>query len=160
MQSYQARLIQESFAPLSPDLAKRIADAYIAGPKQGDAGMDLRYLGETVRLEPGATVTAGTGLAVWIRDPNYVGLCYPRSGLGSKSGIVLANLTGVIDSNYQGEIKVVLWNRSQTSVVIEQGERVCQLVIQPIVQHKAEWVDAFDDTTDRGEQGFGHSGKH
>ena len=160
MQSYQARLVQESFAPLPPDLAKRVTDAYIAGPKQGDAGMDLRYLGETVRLEPGATITAGTGLAVWIRDPNYVGLCYPRSGLGSKSGIVLANLTGVIDSNYQGEIKVVLWNRSQTSVVIEQGERVCQLVIQPIVQHNAEWVDAFTDTTDRGEQGFGHSGKH
>ena len=160
MQKYQARLIQESFAPLSPDLAKRITDAYIAGPKQGDAGMDLRYLGETVRLEPGATVTAGTGVAVWIRNPNYVGLCYPRSGLGCKEGVVLANLTGVIDSNYQGEIKVVLWNRSQRSVVIEQGERVCQLVIQPIVQHNAEWVDTFDNTTDRGEQGFGHSGKH
>ena len=160
MQSYQARLVRESFASLPFGLVERITNAYIDGPKQGDAGLDLRYLGETIRLEPGATVTAGTGLAVWIRNPNYVGLCYPRSGLGSKAGIVLANLTGVIDSNYQGEIKVVLWNRSQTSVVIEQGERVCQLVIQPIVQHKAEWVNTFTDTTDRGEQGFGHSGKH
>ena len=160
MQSYQARLVRESFASVPLGLVERITNAYIDGPKQGDAGMDLCYLGETIRLEPGATVTAGTGLAVWIRNPNLVGLCYPRSGLGSKSGIVLANLTGVIDSNYQGEIKVVLWNRSQTSVVIEQGERVCQLVIQPIVQHKAEWVNTFTDTTDRGEQGFGHSGKH
>ncbi|MFG1495812.1 dUTP diphosphatase [Saccharospirillum sp. HFRX-1] len=127
---------------------------------EGSAGLDLRAcLDEPLTLEPGQTTLVGTGLAIHIDDPNYAAMILPRSGLGHKHGIVLGNLVGLIDSDYQGELMVSCWNRGQTSFQLEPGERLAQLVLVPVVQAEFEWVEDFE-VSDRGAGGFGHTGRH
>ena len=127
---------------------------------QGSAGLDLRAcVNETTVIEPGQTVLVKTGLAIYIQDPNYAGLILPRSGLGHKHGIVLGNLVGLIDSDYQGELMVSVWNRSQTAFSLEPGERLAQYVLVPVVQAEFEQVEEFV-ATERGAGGFGHTGKN
>jgi dUTP pyrophosphatase len=126
---------------------------------QGSAGMDLRAcLDQPLTIEPGQTQLVGTGIAMYIGDPNYAATILPRSGLGHKHGLVLGNLVGLIDSDYQGELKVSCWNRSDKAYTIEPGDRIAQLVILPVVQAQMTVVDEFHET-DRGEGGFGHSGR-
>ncbi|MDV7211714.1 dUTP diphosphatase [Azotobacter beijerinckii] len=126
----------------------------------GSAGLDLRaMLAEELTLEPGQTTLIPTGLAIHIADPNLAALVLPRSGLGHKHGIVLGNLVGLIDSDYQGELMVSCWNRGQSAFRIAVGERIAQLVLVPVVQARFELVEAFDETQ-RGTGGFGHSGSH
>lgn len=125
----------------------------------GSAGMDLRAcLNEPMTIEPGETQLIGTGIAMYIGDPGYAATILPRSGLGHKHGLVLGNLVGLIDSDYQGELKVSCWNRSNNAYTIEPGDRIAQLVILPVVQASMNIVDEFQET-DRGEGGFGHSGR-
>ncbi|SEL21579.1 dUTP pyrophosphatase [Atopomonas hussainii] len=127
---------------------------------EGSAGLDLRaMLKEALTLQPGETQLIPTGLAIHIADPGLAALILPRSGLGHKHGIVLGNLVGLIDSDYQGELMVSCWNRGQQAFTIEIGERLAQLVLVPVVQAKFELVDSFD-SSERGAGGFGHSGKH
>ena len=126
----------------------------------GSAGLDLRaMLKEDTLLEPGQTVLIPTGLSIYIADPGLAALILPRSGLGHKHGIVLGNLVGLIDSDYQGELMVSCWNRGQTAFKISIGERLAQLVLVPVVQAHFEIVEAFDESQ-RGAGGFGHSGSH
>lgn len=126
----------------------------------GSAGLDLRAcLDETLVLRPGETELIPTGMALHIADPNLAALLLPRSGLGHKHGIVLGNLVGLIDSDYQGQIFVSCWNRGQDSFAIEPGERIAQLVLVPVVQARFEVVDEFR-LSQRGDGGFGHSGRH
>ncbi len=125
---------------------------------EGSAGLDLRAcLDDCIVLEPGQTVLISTGLSIYIRDPNLAATILPRSGLGAKHGIVLGNLVGLIDSDYQGELMVSCWNRGQTTFTIKPGERIAQLVFLPVVQASFNIVTEFE-TTDRGEGGFGHTG--
>lgn len=125
---------------------------------QGSAGLDLRACVEQATvIEPGQTLLVKTGLAIYIEDPNYAGLILPRSGLGHKHGIVLGNLVGLIDSDYQGELMVSVWNRSQTAFTLEPGERLAQYVLVPVMQAQFEMVDEFV-ATERGAGGFGHTG--
>lgn len=126
----------------------------------GSAGIDLySCIFRKITLCPGDTITIKTGVSIHIKDRNYAGFIYPRSGLGSK-GIVLGNLTGVIDAYYQGEIIVNLWNRHTESVIaIEPMMRIAQLVIQPILVPTFNQVDEFSEETDRGSNGFGSSGQ-
>jgi dUTP pyrophosphatase len=125
----------------------------------GSAGLDLRAcLDAPVEILPGQTILIGTGLAIYIHDVNYAGLVLPRSGLGHKHGIVLGNLVGLIDSDYQGELMVSCWNRGQTPFTIEPGERIAQYVLVPVVQAEFEMVTEFA-ATDRGAGGFGSSGR-
>lgn len=127
---------------------------------EGSAGMDLRAcLSHAVTLEPGQTELIGTGIAIHIGDPNLAATLLPRSGLGHKHGIVLGNLVGLIDSDYQGELMVSVWNRGNTTFSIEPGERIAQMVILPVVKVDFNIVSDFTET-DRGEGGFGHSGRH
>lgn len=127
---------------------------------EGSAGLDLRaMLDAPLILEPGQTHLLPTGLAIHIADPGLAAMILPRSGLGHKHGIVLGNLVGLIDSDYQGELMVSVWNRGQASFTIEPGERIAQLVLVPVVQARLEVVDAFDDSQ-RGAGGFGHTGSH
>lgn len=124
------------------------------------AGLDLRVcLNESLILEPGATQLLPTGLAVYIANPTMAAVILPRSGLGHKHGLVLGNLVGLIDADYQGELKVSCWNRSNTSYTIQPGERIAQLVFLPIVRAHFKVVKEFQDT-ERGTGGFGHSGSH
>ncbi|MGX5915440.1 dUTP diphosphatase [Aliidiomarina sp. Khilg15.8] len=126
----------------------------------GSAGLDLRAcISHAVTLDPGETTLIGTGLAVHIADPGLAATILPRSGLGHKHGIVLGNLVGLIDSDYQGELKVSLWNRGEQSFTVEPGERIAQMVILPIVRVDFNLVSDFDDSQ-RGKGGFGHSGRH
>lgn len=126
----------------------------------GSAGLDLRAcLSEAVTLQPGDTQLIGTGMAIHIADPGLAATILPRSGLGHKHGIVLGNLVGLIDSDYQGELMVSVWNRGQSAFTVEPGERIAQLVILPVVQADFNIVSEFTET-DRGEGGFGHSGRH
>ena len=125
----------------------------------GSAGLDLRAcLDEAIDIEPGQTVLVKTGMAIYIHDVNFAGLILPRSGLGHKHGIVLGNLVGLIDSDYQGELMVSVWNRSQTAFRLEPGERLAQYVLVPVVQAEFEQVEEFEETL-RGAGGFGHTGK-
>ncbi|RRU77044.1 dUTP diphosphatase [Stutzerimonas xanthomarina] len=126
----------------------------------GSAGLDLRAMlqSDTV-LEPGQTRLIPTGIAIHIGDPGLAALILPRSGLGHKHGIVLGNLVGLIDSDYQGELMVSCWNRGQSAFTIAVGERIAQLMLVPVVQARFELVDSFD-SSDRGAGGFGHSGSH
>ncbi|MBC8649832.1 dUTP diphosphatase [Pseudomonas sp. MTM4] len=126
----------------------------------GSAGLDLRAMLQVdTTLEPGQTLLIPTGLSIHIADPNLAALVLPRSGLGHKHGIVLGNLVGLIDSDYQGELMVSCWNRGQTSFSIAVGERIAQLMLVPVIQAQFELVKEFDDS-DRGTGGFGHSGSH
>ncbi|WP_370462284.1 dUTP diphosphatase [Oceanimonas sp. MB9] len=126
----------------------------------GSAGLDLRAcLDEPLTLAPGETQLLPTGLAIHIKDPGLCATILPRSGLGHKHGIVLGNLVGLIDSDYQGQLMVSCWNRSNDSFTIAPGERIAQLVILPVVQAQFTLVDDFDQS-ERGEGGFGSSGRH
>ena len=125
----------------------------------GSAGLDLRAcLDEAIEIVAGETVLVKTGLAIYIEDPNFAGLILPRSGLGHKHGIVLGNLVGLIDSDYQGELMVSVWNRGQNTFRLEPGERLAQYVLVPVVQAEFEQVEEFV-ATGRGAGGFGHTGK-
>lgn len=126
---------------------------------EGSAGLDLRACIEHVQtLNPGETFLIPTGISIFIKDPNYAGLILPRSGLGHKHGIVLGNLVGLIDSDYQGELLISCWNRGDKSFLINPLERVAQLVIVPVAQAKFNLVDDYVET-ERGEGGFGSTGK-
>ncbi|TDQ56305.1 deoxyuridine 5'-triphosphate nucleotidohydrolase [Mesocricetibacter intestinalis] len=125
----------------------------------GSAGLDLRALSdESFELQPGETKLVPTGLSVYIADPNLAAVILPRSGLGHKNGIVLGNLVGLIDSDYQGPLMVSMWNRGNSAFKVEVGDRIAQLVFVPVVQAQFNIVNEFEKT-DRGEGGFGHSGK-
>jgi len=127
---------------------------------EGSAGLDLRAcLDQALTLEPGQTELIPTGLAIHIEDPGLCAMILPRSGLGHKHGIVLGNLVGLIDSDYQGQLFVSCWNRGQSRFTIEPGERIAQMVLVPVVQAEFELVEHFGDS-DRGEGGFGSSGRH
>ena len=127
---------------------------------EGSAGLDLRAcLDQALTLEPGQTELIPTGLAIHIADPGLCAMILPRSGLGHKHGIVLGNLVGLIDSDYQGQLFVSCWNRGQTSFTIEPGERIAQMVLVPVMQAEFEIVDEFSDS-ERGAGGFGSSGRH
>jgi dUTP pyrophosphatase len=126
---------------------------------EGSAGLDLRAcLAEAIQLEPGQTTLIPTGIAIFIENPQLAAMILPRSGLGHKHGIVLGNLVGLIDSDYQGELMVSCWNRGSSSFEIQPGERIAQLVLVPVVQAEFEVVTKFA-ATDRGTGGFGSSGR-
>lgn len=125
---------------------------------EGSAGMDLRAcIDASITLKPGQTELIPTGVAIHISDPGLAATILPRSGLGHKHGIVLGNLVGLIDSDYQGQLFVSCWNRGDKTFTIEVGDRIAQLVFVPVVQADFDVVDEFD-SSDRGEGGFGHSG--
>ncbi|MEZ6975893.1 MULTISPECIES: dUTP diphosphatase [Aeromonas] len=125
----------------------------------GSAGMDLRALLDApLTLAPGDTTLVPTGLAIHIQDPGLCATILPRSGLGHKHGIVLGNLVGLIDSDYQGQLMVSVWNRSKEAFTMQPGERIAQLVIMPVVQASFQLVDEFNQS-ERGEGGFGSSGR-
>ncbi|TMS56594.1 dUTP diphosphatase [Imbroritus primus] len=126
----------------------------------GSAGLDLRAcLDAPLTIEPGATVLVPTGLAIHLADPGYAAMILPRSGMGHKHGIVLGNLVGLIDSDYQGQLMISTWNRGQSAFVLNPMERLAQLVIVPVVQATFNVVDDFD-ASDRGDGGFGSTGRH
>ncbi len=126
----------------------------------GSAGMDMRaMIDEPMVLAPGESKLIPTGLAIHIADPSLASVLLPRSGLGHKKGIVLGNLVGLIDSDYQGQIFVSCWNRGQEAFTIEVGERLAQMVFIPVVQAEFDIVSDFN-LSQRGEGGFGHTGKH
>ncbi|MFS0754805.1 dUTP diphosphatase [Noviherbaspirillum sp. 1P10PC] len=136
---------------------KEVLPAYATG---GSAGLDLRAaLREPLTIAPGSTHLIPTGLAIHIGDPAYAAMLLPRSGLGHKHGIVLGNLVGLIDSDYQGELMVSTWNRGQTEFVLQPMERLAQLVIVPVLQVELNVVESFD-LSERGAGGFGSTGKH
>jgi dUTP pyrophosphatase len=125
----------------------------------GSAGLDLRAcLQETVVIQPGETILIPTGLAIYIAASDTAAILLPRSGLGHKHGIVLGNLVGLIDSDYQGQVFVSCWNRGNTKFTIEMGERIAQMVFVPVLQVEFEQVNEFNESN-RGEGGFGHTGK-
>lgn len=141
---------------LDPRL-KEVLPAYATGDS---AGLDLRAaLREPLTIAPGSTHLVPTGLAIHIGDPAYAAMILPRSGLGHKHGIVLGNLVGLIDSDYQGELMVSTWNRGQTEFVLQPMERLAQLVIVPVLQVELNVVETFD-LSERGAGGFGSTGKH
>ena len=127
----------------------------------GSAAMDLRAVidEEEVIIKAGESLLVGTGLAFHIADPNYCALVLPRSGLGFKNGIVLGNLVGLIDSDYQGELKVPLWNRSKEDFLLKLGERIAQMLIVPVMQVELNQVQEFSQESQRGTGGFGHTGR-
>ncbi|UYM18261.1 dUTP diphosphatase [Endozoicomonas euniceicola] len=126
----------------------------------GSAGIDLRAcINEALTLEPGQTELLPTGMAIHIEDSSLAAMILPRSGLGHKHGVVLGNLVGLIDSDYQGQLMVSCWNRGNTTFTVEPGERIAQLVLVPVVQAELDIVDSFEES-DRGTGGFGHTGKH
>jgi len=140
-------------------LDARMAEQIPAYATPGSAGLDLRAcLDEAITLAPGQTTLIPTGLAIHIADPGLAAIILPRSGLGHKHGIVLGNLVGLIDSDYQGQLMVSCWNRGQAEFVIQPFERIAQLVIVPVVQATFRRVDSFD-ASDRGTGGFGSTGK-
>ena len=141
-------------------LDPRMAERLPAYATPGSAGLDLRAcLDEAAILQPGDTLLVPTGLAVHLSNPDYAAMLLPRSGLGHKQGIVLGNLVGLIDSDYQGELKVSLWNRGQEAFTVEPMARIAQMVIVPVVQAAFRRVDDFDASA-RGAGGFGSTGKH
>ncbi len=124
----------------------------------GSAGLDLRACIETsITIKPSETVLIPTGLSVYLADPSLAAMLLPRSGLGHKHGIVLGNLVGLIDADYQGPLMVSLWNRSNQDFNIEVGDRIAQMIVVPVIQCDFNIVDNFEETA-RGEGGFGHSG--
>lgn len=151
MHSLQAKI-------LDPRLGEQFPLPHYATP--GSAGLDLRaMLKQDLILEPGQTELIPTGLSIYIADPGLAAMILPRSGLGHKHGIVLGNLVGLIDSDYQGELMVSCWNRGQHAFNISVGERIAQLILVPVVQAHFELVSSFDQSQ-RGAGGFGHSGSN
>jgi len=141
-------------------LDPRMADHLPQYATPGSAGLDLRAcLDAAITLEPNAWQLVPTGIAIHLDDPAYAALILPRSGLGHKHGIVLGNLVGLIDSDYQGQLMVSAWNRSPTPFTLEPMERLAQLVIVPVVQAKFNVVQEFAATSERGEGGYGSTGK-
>jgi dUTP pyrophosphatase len=149
-----------------PQLEVKIMDARLGGEwpmpayaTQGSAGMDLRAcISQPLELEPGQTELLPTGMAIHIGDPSLCAMLLPRSGLGHKHGVVLGNLVGLIDSDYQGQLMVSCWNRGNSRFIVEPGERIAQMILVPVVQAELNIVDDFD-TSERGAGGFGHSGR-
>ena len=142
---------------LDPRIGNEIPLPAYATP--GSAGMDLRAcIDAPITLKPGDTELIPTGISIHISDPGYAATILPRSGLGHKHGIVLGNLVGLIDSDYQGQLFVSCWNRGNTTFTIEAADRIAQLVILPVAQVEFEMVEEFSDS-DRGEGGFGSSGR-
>lgn len=140
-------------------LDPRMSDYLPAYATRGSAGLDLRAcVDEPITMEPGSTHLVPTGLAIHIADPAYAAMILPRSGLGHKHGIVLGNLVGLIDSDYQGPLMVSAWNRGTEPFVLEPMERLAQLVVVPVQQVEFDIVDDFEDT-DRGAGGFGSTGR-
>ena len=140
-------------------LDARMADAWPAYATPGSAGLDLRAcLDAPLELQPGAAALIPTGLSIHIADPTLAGMLLPRSGLGHKHGIVLGNLVGLIDSDYQGPLMVSCWNRSTQAYTVQPLERIAQMIIVPVVQARFERVDAFADSA-RGSGGFGSTGR-
>ena len=138
----------------------RMRDHLPAYATPGSAGLDLRAcLEDSLTLAPNAWKLVPTGIAIYLRDPGYAALILPRSGLGHKHGIVLGNLVGLIDSDYQGQLMVSAWNRSDTAFTIEPMERIAQLVIVPVLQAQFNIVDEFPPSQ-RGDSGYGSTGKH
>lgn len=126
----------------------------------GSAGMDLRAcIDNSMTIEPGQTSLIPTGIAIHIADPGIAATILPRSGLGHKHGLVLGNLVGLIDSDYQGQLFISCWNRSDKAYTIEMGDRIAQLVFLPVLQVELNAVESFDNS-ERGAGGFGHSGKN
>ena len=141
-------------------LDARVAAQMPAYATPGSAGLDLRAcLDAPLTLAPNAWQLVPTGLAIHLADPGYAALILPRSGLGHKHGIVLGNLVGLIDSDYQGQLMVSAWNRSDVAFTIEPMERIAQLVIVPVVQAQFRVVSAFDSATQRGAGGYGSTGR-
>ena len=152
MQSVQVKLLNPKIGsnPNFP-LPTRATD--------GSAGIDLRAcIDEPVVIKAGETKLIGTGMAIYIKDPNFAGIILPRSGLGHKHGIVLGNLVGLIDADYQGELMVSVWNRSETDFTLNPAERMAQYMVVPVVRPSFEIVDEFSDDSERGAGGFGSSG--
>ena len=147
-----------------PSVALRILDERLHGQPlgyatAGSAGLDLRAcIAETMVVEPGRTELIPTGIAMHLADPGLAAMVLPRSGLGHKHGIVLGNLVGLIDSDYQGQVFVSLWNRSSTAFTLEPMERIAQLVVVPVVQVAFTLVESFDQS-ERGAGGFGSTGR-
>ncbi|WP_431047255.1 dUTP diphosphatase [Roseateles sp. L2-2] len=140
-------------------LDRRMAEQLPAYATSGSAGLDLRAcLDEAITLSPGDTVLVPTGLAIHIGDAGLAAMILPRSGLGHKHGVVLGNLVGLIDSDYQGQLMVSVWNRGKDVFTIQPMERIAQMVIVPVVQPTFRVVDDFDASS-RGEGGFGSTGK-
>lgn len=143
----------------------KVLDARMAGQlpayaTSGSAGLDLRAcLDAPLTLEPNAWQLVPTGLAIHLGDPGYAAMILPRSGLGHKHGIVLGNLVGLIDSDYQGQLMVSAWNRSSVPFTIEPMERIAQMVIVPVVQAQFNVVDGFDAASERGAGGYGSTGR-
>lgn len=130
---------------------------------EGSAGIDLRAMlteeeGDSIILKAGETRLIKTGMSIYIADPQIAATLLPRSGLGHKHGVVLGNLVGLIDSDYQGDLMVSLWNRSDTNFQIKLGDRIAQMVFVPVIQASFDIVEEFEET-ERGEGGFGHSGR-
>jgi dUTP pyrophosphatase len=158
--------MDQATSPTRRTLQVRVLDARIGTDfplpqyaTDGSAGLDLRAcLDAALTLEPGATQLIPTGIAIHVDDPGLAAMLLPRSGLGHKHGIVLGNLVGLIDSDYQGQVMVSCWNRGSAAFTIQPGERIAQMVIVPVVQVEFQVVDEFV-TTDRGSGGFGSSGK-
>lgn len=124
----------------------------------GSAGLDMRAcIDEAITIDPGETVLVPTGIAIHVADPGLAAVLLPRSGLGHKHGLVLGNLTGLIDSDYQGQVYISCWNRSAKSYAIQPAERIAQMVFVPVEQVQFRVVEEFDES-DRGAGGFGHSG--
>ena len=141
-------------------LDPRMKDLLPAYGTPGSAGLDLRAcLDESITIQPGETVLIPTGLAIHIADPGYAAMILPRSGMGHKNGIVLGNLVGLIDSDYQGQLMISTWNRGHSAFTLNPMERLAQLIIVPVVQVGFNIVEEFGDS-ERGDGGFGSTGKH
>ncbi|STY91396.1 dUTP diphosphatase [Moraxella bovis] len=152
MQSVQVKL-------LNPKIGTDPAFPLPTRATDGSAGIDLRAcIDEPVVIKAGETKLIGTGLAIYIKDPNFAGIILPRSGLGHKHGIVLGNLVGLIDADYQGELMVSVWNRSDSDFTLNPAERMAQYMVVPVVRPSFEIVDEFSDDSERGAGGFGSSG--
>ena len=148
MQKLQVKIIDERMRSQLPQYAT-----------SGSAGLDLRAcLDQAIDIAPGQTVLVPTGIAIYINDPQYCAMILPRSGLGHKHGIVLGNLIGLIDSDYQGQLMISTWNRGASNFKLEPMERLAQLVLVPVLQIEWSIVDEFESSS-RGEGGFGSTGK-
>ena len=151
-------MIKVEYKILDARLGNEIEFPHYGTP--GSAGLDLRAcVDENTTIQPGQTILIPTGMAIHLDDPGFAAMLLPRSGLGHKHGIVLGNLVGLIDSDYQGPLMVSCWNRSDMPYTVEVGERIAQMVIVPVIQPVFEKVEDFGLSTERGEGGFGHTGR-